>query len=151
MSKYLSVTDLFDQIIDDINNLSMGDYSKKQGPNRLTEFVPSYPPMNLLLDSNDSLIFEFALAGINIENISILFSADKMRMEVDTSESSTESRFLYKGIASRKIKNEYFLPSSKYDVDNAKSSFVDGVLTIKVPVRESAKPRRLEIGTDLIN
>ena len=109
----------------------------------------NYPPFNLSIDeSTKNLKFEFAVAGLSLDDIDISFEDDYLKLDIKSKENNDQFynwKTIKKGIRTSTSKTAYFVPFAKYDVDNAQASILDGLLTVHIPVREDAKPKKIEI------
>ena len=107
----------------------------------------TFPPTNILMKKNKDLVFEFALVGYPQENIHIEYLGDHMTLNVSSPEKKVLDEGdvrIQKGIKSAKIQNRYYVPNDKYDTDNLKASWKDGLLTVEIPSRE---PKEAKIVT----
>ena len=110
------------------------------------DYYPSYnyPPANIYLTKERELIFEFALAGFEEQNLSLSFRGDYMiftakpsaeRSDADEDARYFKRRLKFKGIEEQK----YYVPESKFDRDKSKAVFKSGILTITVPPKANAE------------
>ena len=106
----------------------------------------NYPPYNVIKVGQDLLILEFALAGFDKSEISIMVENNQLkvsgqRSEVEEDESVT---FLHKGIAARKFSTVFNLPEYM-EVESAE--FSNGILelTLEKNVPEEKKPKTITI------
>jgi HSP20 family molecular chaperone IbpA len=117
--------------------------------NENTDYYPnySYPPMNVFMNADRSLTFEFALAGFDERDISLSFQGDYMvfsaAMPCDPSPSQGEAlpeeniRYLKRRLKLKNIeKQKYFVPLDKYAQDKVKAVFKNGILRVSVPPKE---------------
>ena len=150
---YITPARFFDMVFSDIINFnpladSTQKYSRELFP------VDDFPKSNVIVSKNKELIFEYALAGYNQEDIEISFEDDYMYITASRDSrvyTENELTFIRQGIASRKVRVKENIPSSKYDLDSAVASFNNGILNIIIPIRESAKPKKLQINNDVKN
>jgi HSP20 family molecular chaperone IbpA len=85
---------------------------------------------------------ELALAGVKKENIEIKVKDSDLNIEVKHSENTIENgEYLRKGISHRKGRLSFSL-GEKVNKKKIKSSYVDGLLTVVVPLVE---PETLDI------
>ena len=124
----------------------------RQGPSWIfsenTDYYPnySYPPMNVFMTSDRSLVFEFALAGFDEKDISLSFQGDYMVFSAiiprsgSTDETSFQNgsiRYFKRRLKLKDIeKQKYFVPLDKYAQDNVKAVFRNGILRVQVPPKE---------------
>ncbi len=117
------------------------------GVSRLPTVLVSsaFPPADIYDDKGD-MVFELAVAGYKEDEITIKFEDDYLKLAIVPPTGEHESRkYLQKGIKRCEVKSKYFVPSVKYDASQAVAKLADGILTIRVPIREAAKPRDVKI------
>jgi HSP20 family molecular chaperone IbpA len=100
----------------------------------------SYPPMNVYMLADRSLIFEFALSGFDERDISLSFQGDYMvfsaKMSLDVPAEETV-RYFKRRLKLKDIeKQKYFVPADKYMQEKVKAVFKNGILRIVVPPKE---------------
>jgi len=118
-----------------------------------TDFYPnySYPPMNVLMTPDRTLVFEFALAGFDEKDISLSFQGDYMvfsaKVNSAASEQSPDSpvkfqteenvRYLKRRLKMKDIeKQKYFVPLDKYAQEKVKAVYKNGILRVSIPPKE---------------
>ena len=113
-----------------------------------TDYYPkySYPPMNIFMTGDRSLVFEFALAGFDEKDIYLSFQGDYMVFSAsmqsgagsDEEASSAENiRYFKRRLKMKEIeKQKYFVPMDKYSQDKVKAVFKSGILRITIPPKE---------------
>ena len=109
------------------------------------DFYPyySYPPMNIFLAKDKSLVFEIALAGFEEKAIDLQFKGDYLHFSAKAPKSAEEEegiqyfkrRLKLKGIDEQR----YYVPVDKFDRDKVEARFKDGLLRVVVPAREEEK------------
>ena len=100
----------------------------------------SYPPMNIYLTPERSIVFEFALAGFEESNLSLVFQGDYMvfsaRMGVEE-QPEDNSRYIKRRLKLKDVeKQKYYVPADKFAQDKVKAVFRNGILKVTVPPRE---------------
>ena len=114
-----------------------------------TDYYPnySYPPMNVYMTGNRSLIFEFALAGFDEKDISLSFQGDYMVFSASMpsavfkggeEEGPPESvRYFKRRLKMKDIeKQKYYVPLDKYAQEKVKAVFRNGILRVSIPPKE---------------
>ena len=118
-----------------------------------TDYYPnySYPPMNVYMTQNRSLIFEFALAGFDEKDISLSFQGDYMVFSAniprpdagenaipgDTFTENSGNRYFKHRLKMKDIqKQKYFVPLDKYAQEKVKAVYKNGILKVSVPPKE---------------
>ena len=116
-----------------------------------TDYYPnySYPPMNVFMTGDCTLVFEFALAGFDEKNINLSFQGDYMifsakldpanqtqgcRDEVETLENV---RYFKRRLKMKDIeKQKYYVPLDKYAQEKVKAVFKNGILRVSIPPKD---------------
>lgn len=135
---------LFDLAEEFLNDFSL------EAPSKLPDvFVTSrFPPCNILKREDNSLEYEFAVAGYSQDEISVEFDNDHLILSLDPKEQDeTENKVKYRqmGIRRSKTKTQFFVPISHYDVEKAQAQLENGILKLVIPTKEIAKPKQLKI------
>jgi len=130
--------------------------------NENTDYYPnySYPPMNVYMTADRSLIFEFALAGFDEKDISLSFQGDYMVFSALMPRAASEGtaspdenvRYFKRRLKMKDIeKQKYFVPLDKYAQDKVKAVFRNGILKVSIPPKEEPDKNdgiKIEIVTD---
>jgi HSP20 family protein len=99
-----------------------------------------YPPTNSYSEQDGSLVFEFALAGIEESAVSITFQGDYLVLSAKTAERESDAEqtsFYRRGFRPRNIdRQKYRVNADDYAQDQAKAVFKSGVLTVTIPPKE---------------
>jgi len=99
----------------------------------------SYPPLNVYMLEDKSLIFEFALAGFEEKNMSLSFQGDYMvfSAKIDVEEPSEGVRYFKRRLKLKDIdKQKYYVPADKFDQEKVKAVFHNGILKVTIPPKE---------------
>ncbi len=160
---YFDLGSLFDDIFEAARSFSENVAADlqfgKDGPfapfgDENVDYYPnySYPPMNLFMTKDRTLIFEFAVAGFEENDIQLSFQGDYMTFSA-TMEKRQESdegvRYLKRRLKMKDVeKQKYFVPADKFDQSKVKALFRNGILRVTVPARvqpETAEGVKIEI------
>ena len=99
-----------------------------------------YPPANMYISSEGSMVLEFALAGIDEDSLSISFLGDDFLLSAKALPRGGETetlKFCRHGFRPRDIdRQRYRVPADDFAQDQAKAVFKNGVLTVTIPARE---------------
>ena len=145
---YLDLGQLFDQIFkatEEFTN-SFGDFgfeARKNAEHRNYYSIYPFPPANIYMLPDRTIVFEFALAGYRDNDVTLQFSGDYMVLSAKAPETSCDTeeviffnrRLKFKTIPEQK----YFVPEDKFDRENAKAVFKNGILKVTVPSREEVR------------
>jgi molecular chaperone IbpA len=118
-----------------------------------------YPPYNILQLDNNNYQIEIAVAGFNIDELSITQNKNELLIEgqptlrefqeeehIEWKENDEPKHYLHKGIANRTFKRTFTL-ADYVEIKDAKLEL--GILTIKLErqVPEELKPKRITINS----
>jgi HSP20 family molecular chaperone IbpA len=99
----------------------------------------SYPPVNVYMTKEKSLVFEFALAGFREDDLDLQFQGDYMIFSAKSPDLEPKEdvryfkrRLKFKGIEEQR----YYVPEDKFDREKVKATFLNGVLRVVVPPNE---------------
>ena len=99
----------------------------------------SYPPINIYLTPDRTIVFEFALAGFDEKNISLTFQGDYMvfSAKIDLEPPQEGIRFFKRRLKLKDVeKQKYYVPADKFDQEKVKAVFKNGILKVSVPPKE---------------
>jgi HSP20 family protein len=103
------------------------------------DYYPAYmyPPCNVYLKADRSLVFEFALAGFDEKNISLEFKGDYMIFSARLAEEqrpAEDVRYFKRRLKLKDVDDQrYFVPEDKFDRESVKATFKSGILKIVIP------------------
>ncbi len=112
------------------------------------DYKNNFPPTNIYKKDSGDMVFEFAVAGYDPENIHIKFSGDKLEVKSDASDDNEEEKgveFFKRKIAKRSFYLQYSLLAGHFDTAKTKASYKNGILQIEIPASENVKPRDVQI------
>lgn len=104
-----------------------------------------FPPCDLSADENGTLHFEFAVAGYRKDEVSLKFEDDHLILELSPKKEEAKVKVFQKAIKLSESKTSAYVPFSKYDTSKVEASLEDGLLKVSIPIKEEAKPLRIEI------
>ena len=100
--------------------------------------------MNVYLTKEKEMVLEFALAGFREKDINIEFQGDYMVFSAKKPEMepTDDVRYFKRRLKFKEIEDQrYFVPDDKFDRENAKAVFKNGVLKITVPPKETIETK----------
>ena len=115
------------------------------GQDENADYYPGYsfPPMNIYLMQDRSMIFEFALAGFDEKDIVLSFQGDYMvfSARIGTAGMAEEGvRYVKRRLKLKDVeKQKYYVPADKFAQDRVKAVFKNGILKVSVPPKEDAE------------
>ena len=105
----------------------------------------SYPPANVYITEDRTLVFEFAFAGFSESDISLEFQGDYMVLTAKAPEDPDRPEDVRYFKRRLKLKNvdeqKYYVPADKFDRDMVKAVFKNGLLKVTVPSLETVESR----------
>ncbi|HOX48165.1 MAG TPA: Hsp20/alpha crystallin family protein [Spirochaetia bacterium] len=117
----------------------------EMGQDENADYYPgySYPPMNIYLTPERSIIFEFAVAGFDEKDISLTFQGDYMvfSARIGLSANPDEGvRYIKRRLKLKDVeKQKYYVPADKFAQEEVKASFRNGILKVVVPPKEETE------------
>jgi len=116
-----------------------------EGQDENADWYPSYsyPPMNIYLTQDRSIVFEFALAGFSEKDITLTFQGDYMifaaRIGLDAI-AEDDVRYIKRRLKLKDVeKQKYYVPADKFDQALVKAVFSNGILRISIPPKEESE------------
>ena len=131
----------FDEIDDAINDA----FSRSVVP-RLREMESMKMPHTGMTETEKDVVFTAELPGVKKDDIKIDITGDAIDVSVksvEEQEKETETEYMYKS-RYEGFSSSYAIPVD-VDPDNARASYTNGVLIVKVPKVKPAKGRKVEI------
>ena len=145
---YLDLGRLLDQIFKATEQFtnSFGTYgfeAHKNTEHKNYYSLYPFPPANIYMLNDKTMVLEFALAGYRDSDVSLEFQGDYMVLSAKAPEAEYENdeviyfnrRLKFKELSDQR----YFVPEDKFDRDSAKAVFRNGILKVAVPAREEVK------------
>lgn len=106
--------------------------------------TPLVPPVDII-ENGDGITVRADLPGVSREDLSIGVDGDTLTVEATMSlGESANVQPVYAEVRVAKLKRSFVL-SRDLDTEKIGASVRNGVLTLHVPKRDQAKPRRIEI------
>jgi HSP20 family protein len=102
-----------------------------------------YPPANIYLTREKSLVFEIALAGFEEKGISLEFRGDYLYFSARAPEAGEPEegvQFFKRRLRLKSIEEQrYYVPADKFEQARVQARFRDGLLRVTVPARQAAQ------------
>ncbi|MFQ3619707.1 MAG: Hsp20/alpha crystallin family protein [Spirochaetales bacterium] len=108
-----------------------------------TDYYPTYPypPTNAYMKPDKTLVFEFALAGFQEDQIHLFFKGDYLILSAKVAPEflpQDNIRYFKHRLKLKDIEEQkYFVPEDKFDRDNVKAVFRKGILRVEIPPKEA--------------
>lgn len=110
--------------------------------------VNSFPPFDVHLHNTDgSVRFRFALAGVDPDTVSVEFNDHKIWLVIQEQPETEDDWSVVKQKIRSSVEGKYYyqMDLEKFDYQNAEASWNNGILEVVIPVNEDRKPFRLPI------
>ena len=147
------IQDEFQRKFSNFGNARGGERGQYWSFDENTDYYPnySYPPMNVYMTQDRSLIFEFALAGFDEKDISLSFQGDYMVFSANLSRSegtdnvipgesfgeNSGNRYFKHRLKMKDIqKQKYYVPLDKYAQEKVKAVYKNGILRVSIPPKD---------------
>lgn len=128
---------LFDEL-DDLFSVFDSEGLSRQSDVKYS--VPAFPPCNVILQEDGSMKFEFALAGYKKEDLKMEYNNSKLVLStVKDYKEEVKDKYLAKGIKKPSFNYSYFVPETKFLINELKASFNNGLLVITIPAKKEEK------------
>jgi HSP20 family molecular chaperone IbpA len=114
-------------------------------PEKVIEDNQAFYPYNLSVTKKGEDVkqytLEVALAGVGKNNIAVDVKSDILTVSVTKEDLTFEGKdeittFLKRGISRRKSTFSYKLDTNQIDVKKIQSTYIDGLLTVTIPVKK---------------
>src|SRR4051795_13757241 len=107
---------------------------------------PAVMPMDAWRDG-DSFYVEFDLPGVNPDSIDLDVERNVVTVKAERPARAADAELLAaerpRGVSSRQL-----ILGDNLDTQNITAGYAGGVLTLRIPVAEKAKPRKIAISSD---
>lgn len=105
----------------------------------------TWSPLVDVSEGSDALILEVELPGIDRNEVNITVENNSLSIRGERRfEKSEDDNYVRIERAYGPFSRSFTLPSN-YNTDAVEANYADGVLTVRVPKAEEAKPRRIKI------
>ncbi len=110
-----------------------------------TRARPAAMPIDAYLKDHTFFV-HFDLPGVRPDSIDLTVEKNVLTVRAERSRPDTGSEVLVAERPQGSFSRQLFLGDT-LDTEHIEAEYVDGVLTLRLPVAESAKPRKVEIAT----
>ena len=98
-----------------------------------------------IFETQHGLHFEVACTGLSKDDVEINIEGDILRISYNKeTREYVERNYIYKGVAKRSFNLGYKI-ASKFDLSKAEAMMENGLLAIRIPYADEAKPKMLKI------
>jgi len=109
------------------------------------ETTPSYPPYNIVKETETKWRIELALAGWSADQVEVSTEQNVLLVKSKEQESEVEEEYMHRGVAARNFTRTFNISD---DVEIGEVKFVNGLLTIELQkiIPDHQKKRVYDIG-----
>ncbi|WP_158847848.1 Hsp20/alpha crystallin family protein [Saccharothrix deserti] len=111
---------------------------------RLDEGVRAWSPLADVAETDDAYLVEVELPGVKREDINIDLIGSELAITGELKEKERQGLFRSRTRRTGQFSYRVTLPHD-VDADKVEANLADGVLSVRVPKSEAAKPRRIAI------
>ena len=117
---------------------------------RLTQQVfgttarPATMPMDAWQEDGEFVV-AFDLPGVNVDSVDLDIERNVLTVKAERRDPTQPNVELLASERPRGVFSRQLILGDSLDLDHVKAHYADGVLTLRIPVAEKAKPRKIEI------
>lgn len=117
---------------------------------RLTQQVfgtaarPAAMPMDAWQEDGEFVV-AFDLPGVNVDSVDLDIERNVLTVRAERRDPTQPNVELIAAERPRGVFSRQLILGETLDTEKVKASYADGVLTLRIPVLEQAKPRKIEI------
>jgi len=97
--------------------------------------------------SGDEFVVQFDLPGVSAESIDLTVEKNVLTVHAERTRASGDGVELLVGERPHGTFSRQLFLGDTLDTDRIDAQYTDGVLTLRLPIAEKAKPRRVQIAT----
>ncbi|MHA7141185.1 MULTISPECIES: Hsp20/alpha crystallin family protein [unclassified Arthrobacter] len=105
---------------------------------------PAAMPMDAWQE-NESFVVAFDLPGVDSNSIDLDVERNVLTVRAERSSSAPDGTELIAAERPRGVFSRQLILGDTLDTEKVKANYDGGVLTLRIPIAEKAKPRRIEI------
>lgn len=103
----------------------------------------SYPPVNVFMKEDKTMVLQFALAGFSESDINLEFKGDYLIFSAEAPadfEPDDNVRYFKRRLKLKSVKDQrYFIPADKYHQDKVDAVLRNSILTVTIPPRDEVQ------------
>ncbi len=105
---------------------------------------PAAMPMDAWQE-DDEFVVAFDLPGVNVDSVDLDIERNVLTVRAERRDPTQPNVELIASERPRGVFSRQLILGDTLDTEHVKASYADGVLTLRIPVAEQAKPRKIEI------
>ncbi len=136
----------FATIQDRLNRVLGADYGRASANDDVMNRGAWLPPVDIYSNGNHELVIKAEIPDMKKDEIDVMVENNTLtiRGEKKTEENVTEEQFHRVERSYGTFARSFTLPNT-VDPNKVQADYKDGVLTIKLPFREEAKPKQIKV------
>jgi len=103
-----------------------------------------FPPVNIFRDRQGDLVIRAELAGVKAEDIEVSCEARRLTINGERKAESGDTAYHRRERPWGRFSRAIHLPAD-LDVEHAEARFQHGVMTLRIPRAQAAKPRQITV------
>ncbi|WP_458112194.1 Hsp20/alpha crystallin family protein [Arthrobacter sp. R1-13] len=107
---------------------------------------PAVMPMDAWREGNEFVV-ALDLPGVDIDSVDLDVERNVLTIKAERKDAVSEDTEMFASERPRGVFSRQLVLGETLDTENVKASYDGGVLTVRIPVAEQAKPRKIEIET----
>jgi HSP20 family protein len=107
---------------------------------------PAAMPMDAWREDQEFVV-AFDLPGVNLDSVDVDVERNVLTVKADRPDPVGKDTELIASERPRGVFSRQLILGDTLDAENVKAAYEGGVLTLRIPVMEKAKPRKIEIET----
>ena len=105
---------------------------------------PAAMPMDAWREG-DEYVAAFDLPGVDVDSVDLDVGQNVLTVRAERKDPAGEDTELFAAERPRGVFSRQLVLGESLNTENVKASYNGGVLTVRIPVTEQAKPRKIEI------
>ena len=138
MDEIFAAAEDFTNAFTDRMQFTPGDKTWKWNREFYTAY--NYPPANIYMTEDKTLVFEFAVAGFSEADVTLQFKGDYMVFSGILPEEMQEpagARYFKRRLKRKSFSDQrYYVPEDKFDREAVKAVYKNGILKVSIPPKD---------------
>ncbi len=105
---------------------------------------PAAMPMDAWQEDGEFVV-AFDLPGVNVDSVDLDIEQNVLTVKAERKDPTQPNVELIASERPRGVFSRQLILGDALDTENVQANYTDGVLTLRIPVAERAKPRKIEI------
>ena len=105
---------------------------------------PAAMPMDAWQEDGEFVV-AFDLPGVNVDSVDLDIERNVLTVKAERRDPTQPNVELIASERPRGVFSRQLILGDTLDTENVQANYTDGVLTLRIPVAERAKPRKIEI------